>query len=357
MLRSVELEQYLTSDEEEEKGEGYFQAIEELERMVREPSDILGDMNDRFEWLKKENKVDIETMELMVSIMCSWVKKLIEDEADVGDVVDLLVDMDCVGLKPDFSMVDKVISMYWEIEKKEEAVLFVKNGDYMDAVHLVIDLKESGLNPEIYSYLIAMTALVKELNGFAKALRKSSCRWIRLSNWAIKEGNPSLHGSVHERLLAMYICTGRGLEAERQLWEMKLAGKEASGDLYDIVLAICASQRETSSISRLLSRIEVSSCQRRRKTFSWLLRGYVKGGHIVNAAETVIKMLDLRLSPEHLDGVAVLQELRKRIQRPGNLEAYINLCKRLYDASLIGPCLLYLYIKKYKLWVVKMVLN
>ncbi|KAK8596549.1 hypothetical protein V6N13_001161 [Hibiscus sabdariffa] len=437
MLKSVELDQYLTSDDEEEMGEGFFEAIEELERMVREPSDILGGMNGRlssrelqlvliyfaqegrdswcalevFEWLKKENKVDDETMELMVSIMCSWVKKLIENEGDVGDVVDLLVDMDCVGLKPDFSMIDKVISMYWEMEKKEEAVLFVKDvlrkgieyeddegekggptgylawkmmveGNYMDAVNLVIDLRESGLKPEIYSYLIAMTAIVKELNDIAKALRKLKshaksglvaeldtenmeliekyqagllAEGLRLSKWAIKEGSSSLQGSVHERLLAMYICTGRGLEAERQLWEMKLAGKEASGDLYDIVLAICASQKETGSISRLLTRTEVSSSERRRKTLSWLLRGYVKGGHIVNAAETMVKMLEMGLYPEYLDGVAVLQELRKRIHQPASLETYINLCRRLYDASLIGPCLVYLYIKQYKLWVIKMV--
>ncbi|KAL5811921.1 hypothetical protein ACOSQ3_026871 [Xanthoceras sorbifolium] len=79
-----------------------------------------------FEWLKKENRVDKETMELMVSIMCSWVRKLIEEEREVGDVVDLLVDMDCVGLKPGFSMIEKVISLYWEMGKKEGAVLFVK---------------------------------------------------------------------------------------------------------------------------------------------------------------------------------------------------------------------------------------
>ncbi|KAK8477801.1 hypothetical protein V6N11_039695, partial [Hibiscus sabdariffa] len=255
-------------------------------------------------------------------------------------------------------------------------------GNYMDAVNLVIDLRESGLKPEIYSYLIAMTAIVKELNDIAKALRKLKshaksglvaeldtenmeliekyqagllAEGLRLSKWAIKEGSSSLQGSVHERLLAMYICTGRGLEAERQLWEMKLAGKEASGDLYDIVLAICASQKETGSISRLLTRTEVSSSERRRKTLSWLLRGYVKGGHIVNAAETMVKMLEMGLYPEYLDGVAVLQELRKRIHQPASLETYINLCRRLYDASLIGPCLVYLYIKQYKLWVIKMV--
>ncbi|KAK8494245.1 hypothetical protein V6N13_138560 [Hibiscus sabdariffa] len=439
IFTSVELDQYVTSDDEDEMSEGFFEAIEELERMTREPSDVLEEMNDKlssrelqlvlvyfsqegrdswcalevFEWLRKENKVDNETMELMVSIMCSWAKKLIEGEGDVGDVVNLLVDMDCVGLKPGFSMIEKVISMYWEMDKRVGAVMFVKEvlrrgisyeddddegqkggpagylawkmmveGNYGDAIRLVIDLRESGLKPEIYSYLIAMTAIVKELNEFAKALRKLKgfarsglvaeldmenieliekyqsdllADGIKLSNWAIQEGSSSINGLIHERLLAMYICAGHGLGAERQLWEMKLSGKEADGDLYDIVLAICASQKESGAISRLLARLEVSSSVRRRKTLSWLLRGYIKGGHIGDAAETVVKMLDLGLYPEYLDRVAVLQELRKRIHLPGNVGTYIDLCKRLYDASLIGPCLLYLYIKKYKLWVIRMV--
>ncbi|RXH83906.1 hypothetical protein DVH24_013151 [Malus domestica] len=134
--------------------EGFFEAIEELERMAREPSDVLEEMNDRlsarelqlvlvyfsqegrdswcalevFEWLRKENRVDKETMELMVSIMCSWVKKLIKEEHDIGDVVDLLVESDCVGLKPSFSMMENVISLYWEMGEKEKAVFFVKEG-------------------------------------------------------------------------------------------------------------------------------------------------------------------------------------------------------------------------------------
>lgn len=152
LFGSVELDRFLTSKDEDEMSEGFFEAIEELERMVREPADVLEDMNDRlsarelqlvlvyfsqegrdswcalevFEWLRKENRVDKETMELMVSIMCGWVKKLIESEHVVGDVVDLLVDMDCVGLEPSFSMIEKVISLYWEMGKKQRAVLFVK---------------------------------------------------------------------------------------------------------------------------------------------------------------------------------------------------------------------------------------
>lgn len=152
LFKSVELDQFITSDDEDEMGDGFFEAIEELERMTREPSDVLEEMNDRlsarefqlvlvyfsqegrdswcalevFEWLQKENRVDKETMELMVSIMCSWIKKLVEGEHNVGDVVDLLVDMDCVGLKPHFSMIEKVISLYWEMGEKEKAISFVK---------------------------------------------------------------------------------------------------------------------------------------------------------------------------------------------------------------------------------------
>lgn len=150
----MELEEFVTSDEDEtEMSEGFFEAIEELERMAREPSDVLEEMNDRlsvrelqlvlvyfsqegrdswcalevFEWLKKENRVDKETMELMVAIMCGWINKLIQGEHhQVGDVVDLLIDMDCVGLQPGYSMIEKVISLYWDASDKERAVSFVK---------------------------------------------------------------------------------------------------------------------------------------------------------------------------------------------------------------------------------------
>lgn len=438
LSKSLELEEFVTSDDEDEMGDGFFEAIEELERMTREPSDVLEEMNDRlsarelqlvlvyfsqegrdswcalevFEWLKRENRVDKETMELMVALMCGWMKKLIEGAHDVGDVVNLLVDMDCVGLKPSFSMIEKVISLYWEVAKKDEAILFVKevlrrgiaysdndgeghkggptgylawkmmvDGNYRDAVKLVIHLRESGLRPEVYSYLIAMTAVVKELNEFAKALRRLKglakdglianldvenvvlidkyqsdllADGVCLSKWVIEEGGSSLHGVVHERLLAMYICAGHGLEAERQLWEMKLVGKEADGDLHDIVLAICASQKEVNAIGRLLTRTETASSMRKKRTFSWLLRGYIKGGHFDDAADALIKMLDLGVYPDYLDRAAVLQGLRSRIQQSGDVGAYLKLCKCLSDANLIGPCLVYVYVKKHKLWIVRM---
>ncbi|XP_021716295.1 pentatricopeptide repeat-containing protein At2g30100, chloroplastic-like [Chenopodium quinoa] len=440
LFNSVELDRVLTSVDEDEMSEGFFEAIEELERMAREPSDVLEEMNDRlsarelqlmlvyfsqegrdswcalevFEWLKKENRVDKEMMELMVSIMCGWIKNMIEAEKEVGEVVDLLVDMDCVGLKPNFSMMEKAISVYWDSGKSDQAVSFVEEvlrrrilsledgvddihrggpagylawkmmekGDYRDAVRLVIRLKESELNPEMYSYLIAMTAVVKESNEVAKALRKlkgfsraglvaeldeENIRLVEkhqsdlldegilLSSWLIKEGNTSVLSSVHEKLLAMYICAGRGLDAEKQLWEMKLLGKEVERYFYDIVLAICASQREDGAVSRLLTTLEATSSSSKKKTLTWLLRGYIKGGNYVDAAETLARMLDSGLHPDLLDRIAVLQGLRKKMHQPGTAEIYLRLCKRLSDADLIGPCLVYMYIKKYKLWIVKMI--
>ncbi|CAA7038002.1 unnamed protein product [Microthlaspi erraticum] len=449
LSRSVELDQFVTSEEQDdneaaddELGEGFFEAIEELERMAREPSDILEEMNHRlssrelqlmlvyfaqegrdswctlevFEWLKKENRVDEEIMELMVSIMCGWVKKLIEEECDAAQVFDLLIEMDFVGLRPGFSMMEKVIALYCEMEKKEKAVLFVKealkrrdasgysvvgsesrkggptgylawklmvDGDYKKAVDLVVELRVSGLKPEAYSYLIAMTAIVKELNCLGKTLRELKrfiragfvaevddhdrlliekyqseliSRGVELASWAVEEGqqNGSIVGAVHERLLAMYICAGRGTEAEKQLWKMKLAGREPEADLHDIVMAICASQREVSAVSRFLTRVEFMEDKRKKKSLSWLLRGYLKGGHFEEAAETLTTMIDSGLYPEYIDRVAVMQGMTRRIQRPRDVETYMGLCKKMFDAGLVGPCLVYMYMDKYKLWIVKM---
>ncbi|KAK9727325.1 hypothetical protein RND81_05G273800 [Saponaria officinalis] len=412
--------------------EGLFEAIEELESMTREPSDVLQQMNDRelqlvllyfsqdgrdswcalevFHWLIQENRVDKETMELMVSIMCAWLTNLILSETHVSDIVDLLFEMDCVGLQPTFSMIDKAISIYWDLGKQAQAVSFVQElltrpiimsshdhkegpagylawkmmekGNYRDAVKLVIHLRQTGLNPQVYSYLIAMTAVVKELNVVAKALLKLKSfakgglvaeldeenirlvekfqadlldEGILLSSWAVQEGNDSVLALVYKKLFAMYICAGRGLEAETQLWKMKLIGKEVERYFYDIVLAICASQRESAAVSRLLTILEATSSSCRKRTLTWLLRGYVKGKNFADAAATVTKMLDLGLRPDHLDRIAILQGLRRSIKQPGNVEAYLGLCKHLSDAELIGPCLVYMYIRRFRLWIVKMI--
>jgi hypothetical protein len=255
------------------------------------------------------------------------------------------------------------------------------DGDYRDAIKLVIEFKDSGLKPEVYSYLIGLTALVKEQKEFSKALRKlnlsvkdgsvakldiESMRSIEkyqsellgdgvlLSNWAVQEGSSDVLGLVHERLLSLYTCAGCGLEAERQLWELKLVGREPDTQLYDVVLAICASQGEGAAVRRLLAGVESTSAGRRKKSMSWLLRGYLKGGFCLDASETLMRMLDMGLCPDYLDRAAVLTALRRNIQESGNLELYMKLCKRLSETDLIGPCVIYLYVRKFKLWMMHM---
>jgi pentatricopeptide repeat protein len=255
------------------------------------------------------------------------------------------------------------------------------DGDYRDAVKLVIEFKESGLKPEVYSYLIGLTALVKDQKEFSKALRKLNASvkdgsisnlddksmkgiekyqsellsdGVLLSNWAVQEGSGDVLGLVHERLLSLYTCAGCGLKAEHQLWEMKLLGREPDTQLYDVVLAICASQGEAAAVRRLLAGVESSSARRRKTSMSWLLRGYVKGGFYLDASETLMQMLDMGIFPDYLDRAAVLTALRRNIQESSSLESYMKLCKRLSETDLIGPCIVYLYVRKFKLWMMHM---
>lgn len=152
-LRSVRFDRVLTAaDSESEITDGFFEAIEEIERMSRDPSDVLNNKIEKlssrelqlvllyfsqegrdsycalevFDWLRKENRVDGETMELMVSIVCGWIERIILGKHEVGEVVGLLNEMECVGVKPGFSMVEKVVCLYWERGMKDEAVVFVK---------------------------------------------------------------------------------------------------------------------------------------------------------------------------------------------------------------------------------------
>ncbi|KAL2480366.1 Pentatricopeptide repeat-containing protein [Abeliophyllum distichum] len=89
LLKSVELDMFVNNDDDDEMSEGFFEAIEELERMTRETFDVLEEINDKlsarelqlvlvyflqegrdswctlevFEWLQKEKMVDKEKME------------------------------------------------------------------------------------------------------------------------------------------------------------------------------------------------------------------------------------------------------------------------------------------------------
>lgn len=414
--------------EEQSRG-GFSEAIEQLERMARDPDDILEEMQKQkqlstrdlqlvlvyfsqegrdswcalevFDWMRRGDKVDDETMELMLSIMSSWLNKLAEEEHSVEEVQCLLRDMKCVGLKPDYDMVKKLISMYWDSGKKSEAIRFVKyllqtgkavteeekdqdpanhlmwkmsmDGEYKEAVELLFELRNCGLRPKIHSYVTASVTLVMEQIQFTRAVHELKAfrnkgevaeletgdvelldvyqrnlheKGEQIVKWAIEENAPEFMGVIHEKLVAMYTVAVRGFEAEHHLWLMKLAGREPSIETYDRVLVVCAVEKKLLAVGRLMAAMEAVGKPPSRKTFSWLVHGYVKGGHFEEAAKTLIKMLDKGLYPEKMEITMVLKGLQKNLQKTGHPELYLNICKRLSDAGLIEPCLIYLYLDK-----------
>lgn len=80
-----------------------------------------------FDWLRRANRVDGETMELMAAIACGWIERLVGAGGDVADVAALLGEMDCVGLRPGFSLVEKAVALYWDRGERDQAVEFVRD--------------------------------------------------------------------------------------------------------------------------------------------------------------------------------------------------------------------------------------
>jgi hypothetical protein len=80
-----------------------------------------------FDWLRRANRIDGETMELMAAIACGWIERLVGAGGDVADVAALLGEMDCVGLRPGFSLVEKAVALYWDRGERDQAVEFVRD--------------------------------------------------------------------------------------------------------------------------------------------------------------------------------------------------------------------------------------
>jgi hypothetical protein len=80
-----------------------------------------------FDWLRRADRVDGETMELMAAIACAWIERLVGAGGDVADVSALLGEMDCVGLRPGFSLVEKAVALYWDRCERARAVEFVRD--------------------------------------------------------------------------------------------------------------------------------------------------------------------------------------------------------------------------------------
>ncbi|GLJ37496.1 hypothetical protein SUGI_0761730 [Cryptomeria japonica] len=396
---------------------GFYEVIDQLEHMAREPADILDELQkdlstrdlqlvlvyfsqegrdswcvlEVFDWMRKVDRVDDETMDLMLSIMSSWLAKLVEEEHSVEEVQILLTEMKCVGLVLNYDMVETLISLYWDRGKRLEASRFVKyllefgaavvedekdkdptaylmwkmskGGEHREVVNLIFDLRNCDLKPKIDSYLTALMAVVMEQNQFTRALhelevfqRKGKVGELekgeieafdsyqrdlhkegeQIAKWAIEENMPEIMGQIHERLAAMYMVAVRSAKAEHHLWQMKLAGREPTIEMYDAVLAVCAVEKNLQAVGRIMAGMEVAGKIPGKKTFSWLVRGYVKGGHFEEAAKALMDMIKKGLHPANLETMVVLKGLQKNHLQNGYTEPYLNLCKSLYTADCKG---------------------
>jgi pentatricopeptide repeat protein len=172
----------------------------------------------------------------------------------------------------------------------------------------------------------------------------------QIARWALEEEVPEAIPSVHERLLAMYCISGKALEAEKSLWGMKLAGREPPWEMYNTVLGICGYRNEKEAVYRILRRMEEGQKHPVKRSYSVLMGGFVKGGHVESAAEIMHLMIEKKVNPDPNVMMAVLRAL----QKSELVGSYLKLCKSLAQAGLIEPCLLYFYIDAFNLCIIRM---
>lgn len=86
-----------------------------------------------------------------------------------------------------------------------------------------------------------------------------------------------------------------------------------------------------------------------KKTYAILIGGFLKGGNIQEASETLELMLNRGLRPDSHVMLAVLRSL----QKTGLVSQYLHLCRTLAQVGMIEPCLLYFYIDALHLCIIR----
>lgn len=75
-----------------------------------------------------------------------------------------------------------------------------------------------------------------------------------IARWAEEEEVPDIMAGIYERLLAMYCIAGKGLDAERALWQMKISGREPPIEMYNTIVGICGFGKHWEAAFRILRR-------------------------------------------------------------------------------------------------------
>eukprot|EP00246_Nothoceros_aenigmaticus_P006456 TRINITY_DN19343_c0_g1_i1.p1 TRINITY_DN19343_c0_g1~~TRINITY_DN19343_c0_g1_i1.p1 ORF type:complete len:500 (-),score=91.58 TRINITY_DN19343_c0_g1_i1:325-1824(-) len=411
-------------------GDAFKQAIFQMEHSMTETAEILEAMQEKlstsdlqlvlkyfaqegkdswcalevFEWMQKMNKVEDDTHKLMMSIMLDWITKVVEEEYPIEFVKCLLEDMKCVGLRPDFRILNYITSVYWDKGKKAEVLSFVKdmlhsavdtegdmdvvsflilkmaaNEDQRAAVDFLKHLHASNIRIKSSAYAAGLLACLVEQEQLTLVRRQLNVyhqkgKIVKLdvediakfnayetsfhsdaediALWTLEDeaSRASLAAVVYERLVAIYCVAGKGLEAERSMWQMKLAGRDPPIEVYNTIIGICGYSSQKEAGLRIINRMPISNLTASKKTYTCLIGGFVKGGHYANAADALQLMLDAGLTPDE----RVIQAVLRGLQKSQVISKYLELCKRLVNEGLIENCLLYLYLDAYNLCIIRM---
>lgn len=178
-------------------GDAFKQAIFQLEHSMIETAEVLENMQGRlstndlqlvlryfaqegkdswcalevFEWMQRMNKVEDDTHKLMMSIMLDWITKVVEEGYPIDFVKSLLEDMNCVGLQPNFRILNHITSVYWDKGQKSEVLSFV-----LEMLHSAADTEG---DMDVVSFLVLKMAANEDQKAavdFLKQLHSSNVK-------------------------------------------------------------------------------------------------------------------------------------------------------------------------------------
>lgn len=349
-----------------------------------------------FEWMQGAGRAGDDTRDLMMSIMFKWLMDVVGTGGSLEDVKSLLQDMACVGLQPEPDILQALACAYWDRGSKEDALelalyhfsdddqttlaalmwRMTHSNNQRQAMELVTHVRNShGSKVSFRIYNVALLAAISEQQQLTRTLRELGAYQKRgmvgqledadkaaiqeyerslheqaeqIAGWALEEHHPDAAAAVHQKLLTMYCVAGLGLEAMRALWRLKLTGKTIHARLFNVVLGICAYGNHQHATRLILNTMKADGPVPDKKSYSALFGGFMNGGHVEEAIDAFLEMLDQGFLPEKNTVLAVM----KQIGKTNNISLVYKLGQRLVQAELVEPFVIYLYIDRLNLSII-----
>ncbi|MCO5586791.1 hypothetical protein L7F22_040733 [Adiantum nelumboides] len=312
-----------------------------------------------FDWMQGAGRAGEEARDLMMSVMFKWLTYLVSSGSPLDEVKSLLQDMSCVGLQPDPDILQALACAYWDKGSRDVAIEFALNcmpDDHDDQATLVAlmwrMLRSNGqreameLVRRIHAtrtskisfrlYNVALLAAIAEQQQLTRTLRdlrayqqrgmvgaledsdKDSIRGYekslhaqaeQIASWALNEHPGKGASKIYQKLLAMYCVAGRGLEAMRALWGLKLTGKIVHAKFYNVVLGICAYGNHQHATRLILNTMKEEGPVPDKASYTALFGGFANGGHADEAILAILEMLEQGFLPDRSTTIIAMKQL------------------------------------------------